>query len=260
MNSLKFDKTGSLPLTVSKEIGNRYNRWTIKSLDRIEKSSNGTSYNYYVRCKCDCGKEKVHNLYGVKNGLTKSCGCYSSELKSKRFLKHGLSRSRIYVGYYAMINRCYNPANKKYKLYGGKGVVVCERWKGENGFINFKEDMGAKPIGFSIDRKNGDKNYSCGRCPECVKNGWDFNCRWVDSVVQNRNTNRNRYIMFNGESMTISEISRKTGLSETLINYRLRSGWTEKDAISLPVIKGKRTDKRNLYGTSKYKNKHCIKR
>jgi hypothetical protein len=40
--------------------------------------------------------------------------------------------------WYHMLNRCYNPNNKYYYLYGGAGVHVCPRWLG---FDNFLEDL-----------------------------------------------------------------------------------------------------------------------
>lgn len=43
--------------------------------------------------------------------------------------------------------RCYRKANKNYKNYGGRGIRVCERWLGKQGFFNFCKDMGDRPKG-----------------------------------------------------------------------------------------------------------------
>lgn len=256
MNKIKVDKNG-VPITVSKEIGNTYGMLTILSYSRNKKQFNGTSYIYYVNCLCKCGIIKEFDLFRVKKGSVKSCGCYSSELKSIRFTKHGLSRSSFYNNYRAMINRCYNVNNKKYHLYGGIGIVVCERWRGKDGFINYVSDMSPKTEK-TVDRIDSTKNYSCGKCEQCMQNGWDANCRWANTETQNRNTKRNKFVHVNGVKMTIAESSRLVGISESVIKYRIESGWTESDALSIPAYIG--NDKRIIYGTSKYKNKHRIKR
>lgn len=71
-----------------------------------------------------------------------------------------------------MRQRCNNPKNPKYKDYGGRGVKVCERW---NDFALFLEDMGERPTGYSIDRKDVNGNYEPN------------NCRWATAKEQRAN-------------------------------------------------------------------------
>ena len=71
--------------------------------------------------------------------------------------------------------RCYKPECKSYSYYGGRGIVICDRWLGPNGFVNFFADMGRRPKGMSIDRINVDGNYEPG------------NCRWATALVQTQN-------------------------------------------------------------------------
>lgn len=85
------------------------------------------------------------------------------------------------------MQRCYNRNNPSYPNYGGRGIKVCDRWKGAHGFRNFLDDMGTKPFTrASLDRINVNGDY----CPE--------NCRWADNNTQTVNTTRKRACAFRG--------------------------------------------------------------
>lgn len=84
----------------------------------------------------------------------------------------GAELKRTRNSWYAMKERCFNPRNNRYHLYGGRGITVCERWLT---FDNFAADMGVRPEGTSIDRLDGNGNYEPG------------NCRWATPTEQNRN-------------------------------------------------------------------------
>ena len=86
---------------------------------------------------------------------------------------HGRSRTKIYRIYHAMLNRCYRSADQAYKNYGGRGITVCDRWR--SSFEAFLGDMGERPSGLTLDRRNNDGNYS----PD--------NCRWASREEQRRN-------------------------------------------------------------------------
>lgn len=78
-----------------------------------------------------------------------------------------------------MKGRCRDKNDIGYSRYGGRGIKVCDRWLGPDGFEHFLEDMGARPEGYTLDRIDNDKDYS----PD--------NCRWADLLTQtcNRRTN-----------------------------------------------------------------------
>jgi len=93
---------------------------------------------------------------------------------------HGMSHTKIHNIWLAMTDRCRNVNNKRYLRYGGRGIKVCDRWLGKQGFINFYKDMGEKPKDRTLDRINNDGDY----CPE--------NCRWADSTQQATNKSNNK--------------------------------------------------------------------
>lgn len=125
------------------------------------------------RCRCDCGQERIVRGYKLRKSLTASCGCQKTEHIGMLRRTHGKSRSPEYISYRAMIRRCYDPTTRPYPWYGGRGVVVCERWL--NSFLAFLKDVGPRPDGWTLDRIDPNGNYE------------PTNCRWAPWYVQARN-------------------------------------------------------------------------
>lgn len=138
----------------------------------IERDTSRTRRTYW-HCRCACGQFKSVAACELKAGKTKSCGCLDRQRKTTETVKHGFNRTPTYVSWSAMWARCTNSKLKSYKNYGGRGIIVCERWKD---FQNFLDDMGVRPEGKSIDRfPDNNGNYE------------PSNCRWATAKEQRAN-------------------------------------------------------------------------
>lgn len=175
-------------------------------------------------CKCDCGTAVTANAHDLRQGCTVSCGCLKRENArvANCNIRNG-SRTRgvktpEYHSWIAMMTRCYNKHSLSWSNYGGRGIIVCERW---HSFAAFLQDMGKrKRPADSIDRIDNDGNY----CPE--------NCRWASPKVQGRNKRFNRAITCNGETRLLCEWVELTGIKRTTIAARLKKGWPPERALN----------------------------
>lgn len=151
--------------------GKKFNRLTVIKRSHID------SDNFIVwECKCECGNTVFVRAYPLKKGNIKSCGCLNNELRSQRVKTHGLSKLPIYMVWKSMKARCYRKNDKRYKLYGGRGITVCDEWfNNTEAFITWANENGYKS-GLTIDRKDNDGNYS----PD--------NCRFITTAQNNRNS------------------------------------------------------------------------
>lgn len=141
----------------------------------------------YWRCLCECGNYVNVTIGHLKSGHTKSCGCYATEQRSIVHTKHGLRKHKNYPLWAKMLQRCYNQNNPKYHRYGGRGITVCDRWR--ESFKNFYADIGDKPEGMSIDRRDNDGNYEPSNCrwatPKEQSNNKHNNCKFDDDTSVN---------------------------------------------------------------------------
>jgi hypothetical protein len=189
-------------------------------------------------CKCDCGTEDVRmNGSSLRSGHTISCGCVHSEVCAKMLTKHGHAAGELsgtYITWESIKGRCLNPNNPSFDRYGGRGIAICRNWK--DSYPNFLESMGEKPSEkHSIDRINNSGNYSCGKCDECVANGWPLNTRWATQTQQARNKSNNRILTINGVRKCLAEWAAETGMRCGTISERLKRGWTDEAAVFTPA-------------------------
>jgi hypothetical protein len=120
-----------------------------------------------------------------------------------------------------MIQRCENTKSRNYPKYGARGITVCQRWRGEQGFQAFMADMGPRPsANHSIDRKDNNGNYEPG------------NCSWATRVQQARNKRTSVVLTVEGQSGTVAEWAERMGIGRSTIKERLRRGWSPERALS----------------------------
>ena len=146
-------------------IGKKFGKLTV-----IKEAGKSKAGEIMYICRCECGTEKVINGCNLRRGYITSCrgkGCYQNK-------KHGMRDTDIYKKYQDMKYRCNRKDNK---IYGARGIKVCDEWQGENGFANFLEwsKNNGYIEGLSLDRMDVNGNYE------------PSNCRWVKWLIQAEN-------------------------------------------------------------------------
>jgi hypothetical protein len=167
----------------------------------------------YVRVRCCCGKEFPVRVNSLRTGNTKSCGCKRRQKLIDRNRTHGFAqrsgRHPLYRAWANMVSRCSDPNHPKYADYGGRGIMVCPRWR--DSFADFLADVGERPFrGAEIDRRDNNLGYEPG------------NTRWATRAEQTRNTRVNRNITHDGRTMTLTEWARELGWSFMGLKDRLQ--------------------------------------
>jgi hypothetical protein len=208
------------------EVGNVYGRLTVKT--HAGRDSKGS---YLWECSCECGGSAVVRGDRLRGGRTKSCGCLLVEhgrRMGESQATHGRYRhadqqtpeGRTYV---AMMQRCYDIGSAGYRYYGARGIRVCDRWLGDDGYDNFLEDMGPRPdVDHSIDRVDPDGMYE----PE--------NCRWLLKSENSRRAHLGR------KKATKGEVAPLTTAEQKLVeeHYELLEKTAKKMKATLPVDEG----------------------
>lgn len=172
------------------------------------------------QCKCECGSEKVVRGRSLIHGKSRSCGCLAKKIVSESSIKHGHNtnkgQSPTYVSWRSMLRRCSDKNHNSYHNYGGRGIKVCTRWKQ---FENFLSDMGERPNGMTLDRKDVDGDY-------CVEN-----CKWASPTEQGFNMRKNRMITYRGKTQTVAQWARELNINDGTIRARLSRDWTDQQAL-----------------------------
>lgn len=185
----------------------KFGRLTVVS--RTDNRNDRAAFN----CSCDCGNSVVVRSSKLINGHTKSCGCLRD--KGREALRP------TYSSWVSMIRRCKDESSPRYERYGGRGIKVCEQWL--SSFEQFLSDMGKRPAGHTLDRKDNDGDYEPG------------NCRWASNRQQARNKSSTREITFNGETRCMADWATHLGMPRTTLQQRIYRGWSIKRALTEPA-------------------------
>jgi hypothetical protein len=121
----------------------------------------------------------------------------------------GAVDKRFYRIWTHMKTRCTNEKYIRYHAYGGRGIVVCERWQK---FKNFRDDMYQAYIesgsSLSLDRIDCNGNYE------------PSNCRWATPKQQANNMRCNRIVEYRGISKPLSQWISDLGLKPSTVRQR----------------------------------------
>lgn len=199
--------------------GLRFGKWTV-----IKRADNNERNKVMWVCRCDCGSERAVLGESLRSGKSLNCGCErktSLAVRNTQNRKYEL-RGRLYHIWTGIKQRCFNPNEPAYSRYGGCGVIVCDEWRNDFGAFRDWALANGYADTLSLDRIDNNGNYE------------PSNCRWASDVVQNNNRKNNRFIKYNGETHTLADWSRITGISYYKIKNRFYSGWPAEKILTTP--------------------------
>lgn len=201
-------------MTARMDISNqRFGRWTVLSHAGL----------HLWNCRCDCGNAKSVDAGSLRSGRSNGCIKCHPALGNRR--THGQKRTRIYTIWNRMKGRCENPADAAFPRYGGRGITVCEDWR--RSFETFRDWALANgyEAHLTIDRRDNNLGYT------------PANCWWATYAQQNRNSRRNRPVIYKGRSVLVCDLAIEVGLPQDVLKNRiLRYGWPIELAVSTPVL------------------------
>lgn len=168
------------------------------------------------KCICACKTEKIARDHGLRAGSIKSCGCLKvdvAKMHGKKNATHGGRKDTEYRCWISMISRCHNPNHDAFHNYGGRGIIVCDRWR--NSYKAFLEDMGRRPS----------PSHTLDRHPDTNGNYEPGNVRWATHKEQSRNKRDNLIVTINGVSRCLIEWAEVSGIGENTLRRRVQRGW-----------------------------------
>lgn len=183
-------------------VGRKFGLLTV--LRRGDKHPKKSSYYWICQCRCGACVSRISDA--LKKSKLPSCGC-ARKISNLKYGKKPTREIKEYGIWHAIRQRCGNPNDKKYALYGGRGIKLCSRWQTFEAFIG---DMGPRPsTAHSIDRIDNNGDYG----PD--------NCRWTTIDVQQANRRNTVYLTHNGARRTLKEWADITGIALNLIRMRV---------------------------------------
>jgi len=130
---------------------------------------------------CDCGQHYGVEVCRLRSGRSTSCGCMRRDKGRAQLRTHGLSDHPLCGTWEQMLARCEDPAHRNYRLYGARGIRVCDRWHDFSVFAaDLERWLGPRPARTTLDRICNDHDYRLD------------NVQWSSQSEQMRNTRRTR--------------------------------------------------------------------
>jgi len=117
-----------------------------------------------------------------------------------------------------MRRRCNNSDNNNYQYYGARGITVCDSWN--DSFDSFLEDMGLRPTGLTLERKDNEEGY------------YKENCKWASRTEQVANRRCMNYYDYAGQRLTLNQWAKVIGISSAAIHRRNRKGLAIEDLLA----------------------------
>ena len=220
--------------------GQRFNRWLV--LSKTPNKKPGTSR---WRCVCDCGRIKEEVLYtSLVSGSSQSCGCLRAETQMKKDDEVHSHRNPMYSIWMSIKTRCYNEKHPSYGGYGARGIRMCDQWRHD--FDAFREHVGKRPDGSSLDRIDNEGNYEPG------------NVRWSTRCEQASNTRRNIKVSWHGFICNLIDVARQEDVAyPTLLAHFKRHGDIRESVARCKAI-GSKFEERSAekLGIPQAKRKH----
>lgn len=194
--------------------GQRFGHWLV-----LEQAAPGEGYSTRWLCECDCGTIKTVDAQLLRSGRSQSCGCLQEEirLQSPHSLVDGDIRLRMI--YRSIVGACEDPRNIKYDKFGAKGARVCDEWRNDfKAFEKWSMEHGYEAGAFLL-------RYD-------VLQGFSpWNCKWTHTRDKGQGRKGSIMITANGETHSLAEWSRITGLHRSSIEERLLRGATPEEAV-----------------------------
>lgn len=130
--------------------------------------------------------------------------------------------NQLYGRWSAMKQRCFNPNNKKFPRYGGRGITIVDEWLDFHEFEKWAKENGYQKE-LTLDRIDTDGDYE------------PSNCRWVNQSIQQNNRNNNRIIEYEGKEYTLAELSDLHHMNSATLAQRLDKGMSIKKALNKKI-------------------------
>lgn len=204
-------------LPVGLPLGSKFTRLTTTS----EVYKQQATSRRIVDAVCECGAHITVRVDALTGGRSRSCGCYHKEIVAKAATTHGHtsegSTTPEFRSWDHMLQRCNNPNNDQYHDYGGRGVLVCDRWLV---FANFLDDMGRRPEGTSLDRIGNGLLYS------------KEHCRWATRSQQADGRRCTRWVTISGARITLKAASELFGVKFKTLSARWAKGLRGVDLLT----------------------------